>query len=314
MPRGKQLVTREGILLSDAIDKFTFKNKAKGLAAASIRQYEVYANDFMRYLGDKYVADITLEDIDNYMVYKREGGMKPTSVKTSIRHLKCFFNFCADRGYRPPMKIEVPKCEDVVKVPYTPEEMQKLLSRPRVNNFVAWRSWAMVNYFYSTGQRLSTVRNIKVSDLDLDQKKVLLTWNKDKQQKYMPLSTSIVAVLREWLKISQLSDADYLFPEYEGGCLSVRGAEDAIIKYNTERGVSKTSIHLFRHTFAREYIVNGGNPAKLQKLLNHKTIAMTMKYVQLYSDDLTNELDLYNPLDTFKRKNKSMCGDRRRTL
>ena len=46
--------------------------------------------------------------------------------------------------------------------------------------------------------------------------------------------------------------------------------------------------------------MNGGNPAKLQKLLNHKTIDMTMRYVALYGEDIAADLDLYNPLDNFK--------------
>jgi len=53
----------------------------------------------------------------------------------------------------------------------------------------------------------------------------------------------------------------------------------------------------------KNYIINGGNPVKLQKLLNHKTIDQTMKYVNLYATDIADDLDLYNPLDNFKRKN-----------
>ena len=45
------------------------------------------------------------------------------------------------------------------------------------------------------------------------------------------------------------------------------------------------------------------NPVKLQKLLNHKTIEQTMKYVNLYSTDFADDLDLFNPLDNFKRQN-----------
>lgn len=104
--------------------------------------------------------------------------------------------------------------------------------------------------------------------------------------------------------ISSLEWEDYLFPEYEkGGKLKERSAQDAIANYNKSRGVEKTSIHLFRHTFAKEYIMAGGNAIKLQKLLNHKNIETTMRYVNLYGADIADDLDLFNPLDNFKRNN-----------
>ena len=119
----------------------------------------------------------------------------------------------------------------------------------------------------------------------------------------MPLSAAIVKILREYIDISALQEEDYLFPEYEGKQLKKRSAEDAIAKYNQSRGVERSGIHLFRHTFAKNYIINGGNPAKLQKLLNHKTIEQTMKYVNLYGNDVAGDLELFNPLDNFKRNN-----------
>ena len=181
--------------------------------------------------------------------------------------------------------------------------MKRLLKKPQTNNWVEYRNWTMINYFYSTGQRLSTVLNIKVSHLDLENRKVKLVWNKDKRQKYMPLSTALIKVLREYILLSGLEENDYLFPEYEGKQLKKRSAEDAIADYNRARGVERTGIHLFRHTFAKNYIVNGGNPIKLQHLLNHKTIEQTMQYVNLYGVDISDDLDVYNPLDNFKRNN-----------
>lgn len=70
----------------------------------------------------------------------------------------------------------------------------------------------------------------------------------------MPLSTALIKVLREYILLSGLEENDYLFPEYEGKQLKKRSAEDAIADYNRARGVERTGIHLFRHTFAKNYI------------------------------------------------------------
>lgn len=307
MSRGRKIAKRievDECTIKIAGEEFFRHNRAKGLAEETQKSYQGYVNNFIRWCGeDTMMSEITAKTIDNYVYKKMDDGNKKVSIASNMRHLRRFFNFCTSRGYMEKIEITIPKYETELKEPYSDEEMKLLLAKPVSNNWVEYRNWVMVNYFFSTGQRLSTVLNIKVKDLDLEKSRVRLIWNKDKIQKWMPLSTAIVRVLREYISVSALVDEDYLFPEYEGKKLRNRSAEDSIAEYNKSRGVEKTSIHLFRHTFAKNYILAGGNPVKLQKLLNHKTIDVTMKYVNLYGNDISEDLDLYNPLDNFKRNN-----------
>lgn len=75
----------------------------------------------------------------------------------------------------------------------------------------------------------------------------------------------------------------------------------SIARYNTRRGVQKTSIHLFRHTFARKYLIDcGGDAFTLQKLLGHSALAMTKHYCAIYDADLTKNYDNFSPLAQMK--------------
>lgn len=315
MARGRQLVKSieiEENTLRGAADEFFANNKAKGLAPATQETYKMYVNCFIRWLGeDTLISDVTERVLDKYLLVQEQKGIKPVSMATTMRHIRRFLKFSASRGYMDKVEVTIPKYEKELKEPYSEQEMKVLLEKPKGNNWVEYRSWVMVNYFYSTGQRLSTVLNIKVKDINLQEKKVKLIWNKDKRQKVMPLSSALVKILTEYIYVSALEEEDYLFPEYEGGQLKKRSAEGSIERYNKSRGVSKTSIHLFRHTFAKDYIMAGGSPVKLQKLLNHKTIEMTMNYVNLYGNDISNDLDVFNPLDNFKRENHSKTKRKR---
>ena len=316
MARGRQLkqeVSTEKIIITIAAEEFFNNNRVKGLAEASQKSYCVYVNNFINWCGsDTILSDITAKTLDSYIAQKIEEGNKPISLASVMKHLRRFFLFCNSRGYMGHIEITIPKFEEELKDPYTDEEMKKLLKKPKGKDFVEYRCWVMVNYFFSTGQRLSTVLNIKVKDLDLNNSRVKLEWNKDKIKKWMPLSSAIVKILREYVQVCGLEDEDYLFPEYEGKQLKTRSCQDAMADYNKRRGVERTGIHLFRHTFAKNYIMAGGNPVKLQKLLNHKTIDMTMKYVNLYGEDISKDLDLFNPLDNFKRNNYTPT--KRRTI
>ena len=307
MSRGRKLIKTievEECTLKSASEEFYRHNAVKGLSPETQKGYRGYVDAFIKWCGtEMLLTELTTKMLDDYVYKKNEQGIKAVSVATTMIHIRRFLNFCASRGYMEKLEITIPKYEKELKDPYTEDEMKKLLAKPKTNRWVEYRNWVMVNYFFSTGQRLSTVLNIKVAHVDLINQRVKLVWNKDKKQKYMPLSSALVIVLREYIQISGLVEEDYLFPEYEGKQLKKRSAEDAIADYNRARSVEKTSIHLFRATFAKNYILNGGNPAKLQKLMNHKTMEQTMKYVNLYNTDISEDLDLFNPLDSFKRKN-----------
>ncbi len=59
-----------------------------------------------------------------------------------------------------------------------------------------------------------------------------------------------------------------------------------------------------RHTFATEYLRNGGDSARLQRLLGHSTLQMTMEYVHLVKGDLKQNYEVYNPLDNIMPSDK----------
>ena len=97
-----------------------------------------------------------------------------------------------------------------------------------------------------------------------------------------------------WRCVSRL---DYLFCNQYGEMLSENALRLAIAHYNRSRGVGKTSIHLFRHTFARKYLVDcGGDAFMLQKLLGHSTLAMTKHYCAIYDADISKNYDRFSPL------------------
>ena len=81
----------------------------------------------------------------------------------------------------------------------------------------------------------------------------------------------------------------------------MRSFQGAVRRYNIERGVTKTSIHLFRHTFAKNFIIAGGGMVQLQALLGHATLEMSRHYVNIYGLDLKRDIEKLNPLDNLMR-------------
>lgn len=76
---------------------------------------------------------------------------------------------------------------------------------------------------------------------------------------------------------------EYLFCNEYGKQLTENALRLAIERYNHQRGVDKSSLHMFRHTFARKYLIDcGSNAFALQKLLGYSMLEMTKHYCYMF--------------------------------
>ena len=91
--------------------------------------------------------------------------------------------------------------------------------------------------------------------------------------------------------------------------MTSRGLGSAIECYNRNRGVNRTSIHAFRHTFAKKYLLGGGNVFMLQKLMMHSDLNTTKEYLNLFVEDLQKDYEQYNPLEQLIGNNKKIIMD-----
>lgn len=68
----------------------------------------------------------------------------------------------------------------------------------------------------------------------------------------------------------------------------------------------KTSIHLYRHTFAKKWIMNSGDILRLQKLLGHKSLEMVKEYMAISGADLHKNFDDFNPLSSMVQSKRHL--------
>ena len=77
-------------------------------------------------------------------------------------------------------------------------------------------------------------------------------------------------------------------------------------RYQKARGVETMGVHRYRHTFAKHWILNGGNVVTLSKLLGHSSLNITQHYINLVTTDLTKQVEEINLLDKFSATKKKM--------
>lgn len=293
--------------IRDAFDDFITAKIASGIATKTVETYTYHINSISPYLcTDMNIDEVTQKDIRKAVAGLAKKGISPNSVRSYTATLKSFFSWCRQEGL---CDVEIALFKGVETIPqtYSREELEKLLKQPnfRKCEFSEYRCWVIINLLVNNGLRAGSIREIQIRDVYLDKRVILLRHTKTRKVLAMPLGSTMVSILEKYLKYRKGKPEDWLFCEESGVKLTENALRKAIARYNRSRGVKKTGIHMFRHTFAKMYIVDiGGNALKLQKLLGHSTLAMTKHYVQIYDQDLVDRWDDESPLETFHAKKK----------
>lgn len=284
--------------VAEVFDDFVVSKMAQGLSDITIATYRQHIRSISNHLDiQKPMEALTRKDLEAMIVSMRASGLAHNSISSYCRVFRTFSNWCRDCGLNIPQLPNI-KDKETVKEAYTDAELLALLKRPKKDcSFCDYRNWVIVNFLMNSGCRSSSVRNIQNQDVDLETRQVILRHNKNGKIQTVPLCSQMVSILREYMPVRGGKPEDYLFCDQYGGMLSMNGLRLAIARHNQSRGVQKTSAHLYRHTFARKYLVDcGGDAFMLQRLLGHSTLKMTKHYCAIYDADIAKDYDRFSPL------------------
>ena len=301
--------------IEETFSDFIISKNTKGLAEKTLQSYQAQFQAVARHLDVKMdIAMLQKADLDAMIISMRTAHLSPNSINSYTRTLKSFFSWCNEQGITR-LNIPLYKAEETVKETYSDLELSALLKKPDIRKatFAEYRDWMIINFLLNCGSRAATVRAIQIRDVDLDGGVVFCRHTKNRKTQVIPLCSAMVSILREYLRHRGGEAADFLFCTETGSQLTENGLRQSIARYNTRRGVQKTSTHLFRHTIARKYLIDcGGDAFTLQKLLGHSTLAMTKHYCAIFDADLTKNYGNFSPLAQMKSNSTRIKMDARR--
>lgn len=299
---------KSNLTIQNAFDLFIRKCKIKNLTDLSIISYKEKIVHFFEFIDkNEPITVVTSDTIDDYILWLRENTeANDISINSYLRSVRAFLYYCMECNYIPSFKIRLIKAEKKIKETYTDEELMRLLKKPDINNctFTCYKTWVFENYLLATGNRISTALDLHIGDINFHSGTITLRKTKNRKQQIIPLSNTLADILQEYLQIRGGEDEDYLFCNEYGGQASSRTYQQLVRRYNIKRNVNKTSCHLFRHTFAKNWIISGGDMFRLQKILGHSDLTVTKEYVNMFGQDLQMDFEKFNPLDNLNSKNK----------
>lgn len=293
----------DDLTVIQAFDDFLEHCRIKNLREETIKGYKLHFSLFRRFLDNDelLVSDITSQTVGEFVLELRSDrhNCNAITINSYLRGIRVFLYYCMEMDYLPQFKISIPKVDKKLKETYTDTELKVLLKKPDLKtcDFSEYKIWVFSNYLLATGNRISTALSLKIEDVDFQNGMIQLNQTKNRISQLIPLSSVLEKILKEYFRYRKGSPKDYVFCNSYGAQGDKRTYQEMLASYNHERGVEKTSAHLYRHTFAKKWILNGGDIFRLQKILGHSDLTVVKEYVQMFGQDLAVDFDKFNPLD-----------------
>ena len=283
----------KNILINDFINEIQKKNYSNNTLMS-------YINDlyYFRLFVKKDLNNVKEEDIRDYLEYLNLQKEKPASVRRKISSLKSFYKFLYKNNYidkkdYPLYKISYPKVDKrLPKFVYYNDLLD--IIRESTNDKDGVRDRLIIEMLYATGLRVSELVNIKINDIDFNNRRIVVC-GKGNKERIVYYGEYAEDVLKEYL-LTHKNTEGYLFINSRGGKLTERGVR-YIIDNIMKRLSIKTHVtpHVLRHTFATDMLNNGCDIKVVQELLGHSSLKATEIYTHVTDDDKRKTIMNFHP-------------------
>ncbi len=290
----------------ESVESFLDSMKLRGLSPYTRRWYKENLQAVVKSLREcKFATEpglITESMLQEVVLKMIDAGLSPTTINHRVRSLKLFYRYLMSESMvdkNPAQRLERKKEHRTLIETFSEEQLILILSAPDRSRFVGLRDYVIMLLLLDTGVRLSELVGIKLPDLKLADSEIIITEGKGGKARRVFISPKTRDALKKYLQArGDIPGTPSLFVTVENEPMKRRNVQERISIYGQQvklEGV-RVSPHTFRHTFAKMYILRGGDPFSLQALLGHSTLDMVRHYVNLWGSDLQKMHRQFSPV------------------
>ena len=271
--------------LQDLQRSFLRHLRAEGRSPNTLRLYGQAVTFFSRWLESQ-GREATLEELNRPAIREWLAVLsdthEPGTVKVRYRGLHRFCSWLVDEGELPdnPMSTLSPPTLQMKPVPViSDDELAALLKACNGKEFNDRRDEALIRLLLDCGVRISEACGLRLDQLDLDQGMAIVN-GKGSKVRPVYFSARTARALDRYVRIRarhRWAHLDALFLT-QRGALSPDGARDRVKIRGTMAGITDLHPHRFRHTFAHDFLINGGGERDLKRLAGWSSDAMLERY------------------------------------
>jgi integrase/recombinase XerC len=267
--------------MDELIESWLLSLRARNLSPNTIVIYERAARTLAAHMAGRGEVEPTKRAVELFLA-DLSAGSKAANVSTNFRALQQLFKWLAAEdecpnvmvGMQPPIVPEQPVA--VLSL----DQMRDLIAACEGKEFTQRRDMALIRTFADSGARLSEVCGMQVDDLDLAGQ-VIRVMGKGRRERLVPIGARTTSALDRYKRARarhRYAGEPALWLGHHSGAMIPSGIYQALRKRGRQIGLEDFHPHQLRHTFANEWLSEGGNEGDLMRLAGWRSRSMLLRY------------------------------------
>ena len=289
-------------MYKEIFDKIREECRIRNHSENSIKQYVYHASCFLKWVDDKPLEELTLNDAREYILYKRNTTCSPATCNGINSALSFFYRIILKKVW---IYDEVPRMIADWSLPAvcSRDEIEKL-----IDTATNIRNKAIIALTYSSGLRVGEVCRLAPTDIYMSTMQIHVRDSKNHGDHWTILSERTLELLKEyWYSYPVPRDILFVTLRNPHRPLKVGGVQIMLRKIAEEAGVT-VHPHTLRHSFATHLIEDETRPEYVQAMLGHRSPRSTAIYVHISNKTL---MGVKSPLDKPKKRKPRKSGGRK---
>lgn len=268
----------------------------KRLDSKTMKAYRIDLRQFTEKLSVTSVSQITQEVLESYIIILHQ-TYKPKTSKRKIASLKAFLHYLECKNiletnpinkihtrFREPVTLPKTIPLHTIETFLSAMYKQKTLAKNKTQEKVILRDIAVIELLFSTGMRISELCSLKLTDVNLFERDILIYGKGAKERKIQIGNDDVISILFEYQQeyLSEINDCGFFFVNRLKNRLSEQSVRQMIRKYTSIAAIDlHITPHMFRHSFATFLLEADVDIRYIQEMLGHSSINITEIYTHV---------------------------------
>lgn len=283
------------VKIKDAHQQFLSFLKTKGHSNATVLAYGKDIDQLSNFLGElekQHIHEVSKDDLQAFLARMSEKGYTPKSISRKLNSTRTFYRFLKINEIitdDPSLLVSHPRYELAPPRILKPTEYRALRDAARNDP----RMFAIIELLLQTGIRIGELAELRLDDIQNDSLRIR-PYEKH-EQRLVLLNKSAKEALNKYLQVRPKVEDTHVFVTKSGKPFLVRNIRTAIERYFRLAEIENAKVNDLRHTFAAHHIKHGVSLVLLSKILGHKRISTTERYLEYVRErgkDTTNLTEL----------------------
>ncbi|HXK52502.1 MAG TPA: tyrosine-type recombinase/integrase [bacterium] len=280
--------------LKEVHAEFINKLKEDGKASSTIIAYnkdiEQLVESFTG-LGVNSPEKAELQHLVQFVSGLSDIGLTPKTISRKINATKTFFKYLTEKGHIPAdvsEGLKHPKIE--TKPPRILSKMEYRALRDTARKDV--RTFTMIEVLLQTGISISEISLMKIDHINFDKQELYVPARESKGGRTIPLNSAVIEALKTYIEKHRKTikaDAPHVFITKTGNKILVRNTRSTIDRYFDLSGIIDARVNNLRHTFIAHHLSQGVSLQTVSKIVGHKRISTTEKYLDYIEKETEKE-------------------------